>query len=352
MPVQYVNVDDFDFELPDGLIARHPPAQRRDARLLALTRDALQHQQFPDLLGHVRPGDLLIFNDTRVIPARLFGHKDSGGKVEVLIERVVDDHEALAHVRASKSPKPGSWLQFDEGVRAQVTGRRDALFILQFHGCETLLGALETIGHVPLPPYIDRPDEQGDMERYQTVYAREPGAVAAPTAGLHFDEAMLAALQQHGVDIGYVTLHVGAGTFQPVRVDKVEDHHMHSERYQIPETLVEQVAQAHARGGRIVAVGTTALRALEAASQSGGLKAGQGETDIFIYPGYQFRLVECLLTNFHLPKSTLLMLISAFAGQERVMSAYQAAIEAEYRFFSYGDAMFIERVDVSTAKGD
>ena len=352
MPVQYVNVDDFDFELPDGLIARHPPAQRRDARLLALTRDALQHQQFPDLLGHVRPGDLLIFNDTRVIPARLFGHKDSGGKVEVLIERVVDDHEALAHVRASKSPKPGSWLQFDEGVRAQVTGRRDALFILQFHGCETLLGALERIGHVPLPPYIDRPDEQGDMERYQTVYAREPGAVAAPTAGLHFDEAMLAALQQHGVDIGYVTLHVGAGTFQPVRVDKVEDHHMHSERYQIPETLVEQVAQAHARGGRIVAVGTTALRALEAASQSGSLKAGQGETDIFIYPGYQFRLVECLLTNFHLPKSTLLMLISAFAGQERVMNAYQAAIEAEYRFFSYGDAMFIERVDVSTAKGD
>ncbi|RJG16920.1 tRNA preQ1(34) S-adenosylmethionine ribosyltransferase-isomerase QueA [Alcanivorax profundi] len=347
-----MNVDDFDFELPDGLIARHPPAQRRDARLLALTRDALQHQQFPDLLGHVRPGDLLIFNDTRVIPARLFGHKDSGGKVEVLIERVVDDHEALAHVRASKSPKPGSWLQFDEGVRAQVTGRRDALFILQFHGCETLLGALERIGHVPLPPYIDRPDEQGDMERYQTVYAREPGAVAAPTAGLHFDEAMLAALQQHGVDIGYVTLHVGAGTFQPVRVDKVEDHHMHSERYQIPETLVEQVAQAHARGGRIVAVGTTALRALEAASQSGGLKAGQGETDIFIYPGYQFRLVECLLTNFHLPKSTLLMLISAFAGQERVMNAYQAAIEAEYRFFSYGDAMFIERVDVSTAKGD
>ncbi len=344
MPVQYVNVDDFDFELPDGLIARHPPVERRDARLLALTRDELRHQQFPDLLGHVRPGDLLVFNDTRVIPARLFGQKDSGGKVEVLIERVVDDHEALAHVRASKSPKPGSWLQFEQGVRAQVTGRRDALFILQFHGCDTLLGALEQIGHVPLPPYIDRPDEAGDMERYQTVYAREPGAVAAPTAGLHFDEAMLAALEQHGVDIGYVTLHVGAGTFQPVRVDKVEDHHMHSERYQIPESLVELVAKTHARGGRIVAVGTTALRALEAASQSGSLRAGQGETDIFIYPGYQFRLVECLLTNFHLPKSTLLMLISAFAGRDRVMAAYQAAIEAQYRFFSYGDAMFIERM--------
>ena len=346
MPVQYVNVDDFDFELPDGLIARHPPAERRDARLLALTRDALLHQQFPDLLAHVHPGDLLIFNDTRVIPARLFGQKESGGKVEVLIERVVDDHEALAHVRASKSPKPGIWLEFDEGIRAQVTGRRDALFILQFslpgQGCDTLLAALEKIGHVPLPPYIDRPDEDGDMERYQTVYAREPGAVAAPTAGLHFDDAMLAALEQHGVDIGFVTLHVGAGTFQPVRVDKVEDHHMHSERYQIPDSLVEQVAQAHARGGRVVAVGTTALRALEAASQSGGLQTGQGETDIFIYPGYRFRLVDALVTNFHLPKSTLLMLISAFAGRDRVMNAYQAAIEAQYRFFSYGDAMFIE----------
>ena len=321
MPVQYVNVDDFDFELPDGLIARHPPAERRDARLLALTRDALLHQQFPDLLSHVHPGDLLVFNDTRVIPARLFGQKESGGKVEVLIERVVDDHEALAHVRASKSPKPGSWLEFDEGIRAQVTGRRDALFILQFslpgQGCDTLLTALEKIGHVPLPPYIDRPDEDGDMERYQTVYAREPGAVAAPTAGLHFDDAMLAALEQHGVD-------------------------MHSERDQIPDSLVEQVAQAHARGGRVVAVGTTALRALEAASQSGGLQTGQGETDIFIYPGYRFRLVDALVTNFHLPKSTLLMLISAFAGRDRVMNAYQAAIESQYRFFSYGDAMFIE----------
>ncbi len=346
MPVQYVNVDDFDFELPDRLIARHPPAQRRDARLLALTCDALEHQQFPDLLSHVHPGDLLIFNDTRVIPARLFGQKESGGKVEVLIERVVDDHEALAHVRASKSPKPGSWLEFAKGISAQVTGRRGALFILHFslpgNGCDTLLSALELIGHVPLPPYIDRPDEDGDMERYQTVYAREPGAVAAPTAGLHFDDAMLAALEQRGVDIGFVTLHVGAGTFQPVRVDKVEDHHMHSERYQIPGSLVEQVAQAHARGGRVVAVGTTALRALEAASQSGGLHAGQGETDIFIFPGYRFRLVDALVTNFHLPKSTLLMLISAFAGRDRIMGAYRAAIEAQYRFFSYGDAMFIE----------
>ena len=242
-----------------------------------------------------------------------------------------------------------------EGIAADRggKGRRDALFILSFQGCDTLLAALERIGHVPLPPYIDRPDEAGDMERYQTVYAREPGAVAAPTAGLHFDDEMLAALEQQGVDIGFVTLHVGAGTFQPVRVDKVEDHHMHSERYQIPDSLVEQVAQAHARGGRVVAVGTTALRALEAASQSGGLMAGQGETDIFIYPGYRFRLVDCLVTNFHLPKSTLLMLISAFAGRDRVMAAYQAAIEAGYRFFSYGDAMFIERLsDVGRRTSD
>ncbi|MDX1804030.1 MAG: tRNA preQ1(34) S-adenosylmethionine ribosyltransferase-isomerase QueA [Alcanivorax sp.] len=343
-----MNVDDFDFELPDGLIARHPPAQRRDARLLALTREQLLHQQFPDLLGHLRPGDLLVFNDTRVIPARLYGQKESGGRVEVLIERILDEHQALAHVRASKSPKPGSWLHFDDGVAAQVSGRRDALFHLAFTGCGTLLDALERIGHVPLPPYIDRADERADLERYQTVYAREPGAVAAPTAGLHFDDEMLAALREAGIDTGFITLHVGAGTFQPVRVDKVEDHQMHSERYQVPESLAEQVAQAHARGGRVVAVGTTALRALEAASQSGRLQPGQGETDIFIFPGYRFRQVDALVTNFHLPRSTLLMLISAFAGRERVMAAYQAAIEAQYRFFSYGDAMFIEGTQHAT----
>lgn len=338
-----MNVDDFDFQLPQELIALHPPAERRDARLLALTGNGLSHDHFPDLLHYLEPGDLLVFNDTRVIPARLFGQKDSGGQVEVLIERIVDDHRALAHVRASKSPKPGTGLVFEQGVSARVNGRDGALFDLTFGGCDTLLSALEQIGHVPLPPYIDRADEREDLQRYQTVYAREPGAVAAPTAGLHFDDAFLAELGQRGIEIGFVTLHVGAGTFQPVRVSRVEDHHMHSERYRVPQTLVAQVAAARRNGRRVVAVGTTALRALEAASQQGELCAGEGETDIFIFPGYRFRQVDALVTNFHLPKSTLLMLISAFAGQQRVMAAYQAAIAQRYRFFSYGDAMFIER---------
>ncbi|MBL7251941.1 tRNA preQ1(34) S-adenosylmethionine ribosyltransferase-isomerase QueA [Alloalcanivorax sp. C16-2] len=338
-----MRVDDFDFDLPDDLIARHPPQQRRDARLLALTGAGIAHRRFPDLAGHLRPGDLLVFNDTRVIPARLFGQKDSGGRVEVLIERLLDGHEALAHVRASKSPKPGGWLHFDEGLAAEVRGRRGELFHLLFTGCESVLEALERVGHVPLPPYIDRPDEAADLERYQTVYAREPGAVAAPTAGLHFDEPFLDQLREQGVDAGFATLHVGAGTFQPVRVDRVEDHHMHSERFRIPEALVEQVAAARARGGRVVAVGTTALRALEAASPEGGLRPGEAETDIFIYPGYRFRQVDALVTNFHLPRSTLLMLISAFAGRDRVLAAYQEAVRERYRFFSYGDAMFIER---------
>ncbi|MBF5055718.1 S-adenosylmethionine--tRNA ribosyltransferase-isomerase [Alcanivorax sp. 521-1] len=338
-----MRVDDFDFELPDDLIARHPPEHRRDARLLALTGAGLAHQRFPDLAGHLRPGDLLVFNDTRVIPARLFGQKDSGGRVEVLIERLLEGHEALAHVRASKAPKPGGWLRFEEGLAAQVRGRRDTLFHLLFTGCESVLEALERVGHVPLPPYIDRPDEAADLERYQTVYAREPGAVAAPTAGLHFDEPFLEQLREQGVDTGFATLHVGAGTFQPVRVDRVEDHHMHSERFRIPEALVEQVAAARARGGRVVAVGTTALRALEAASPEGALRPGEAETDIFIYPGYRFHQVDALVTNFHLPRSTLLMLISAFAGRERVLAAYREAVREQYRFFSYGDAMFIER---------
>lgn len=338
-----MNVDDFDFDLPDALIARHPPEHRRDARLMALTREALNHRQFPDLADYLRPGDLLIFNDTRVIAARLYGHKESGGHIETLIERVLEGNEALAHVRASKSPKPGSWLMFDEGIAAQVRGRRGELFHLAFTGCDSVLAALERIGHVPLPPYIDRPDEAADLERYQTVYAREPGAVAAPTAGLHFDPELISSLREQGVDTGFVTLHVGAGTFQPVREDQVEAHHMHSERFRIPEALVEQVAATRARGGRVVAVGTTSLRALEAASTGGHLRAGEAETDIFIYPGYRFLQVDALVTNFHLPRSTLLMLISAFAGRDRVLQAYRAAIAEQYRFFSYGDAMFIER---------
>ncbi|WP_101674607.1 tRNA preQ1(34) S-adenosylmethionine ribosyltransferase-isomerase QueA [Alloalcanivorax mobilis] len=338
-----MNVSDFDFDLPDELIARHPPQHRRDARLLALTGEGLAHRRFPDLAGYLRPGDLLVFNDTRVIPARLFGHKDSGGRVEVLVERLLGGQEALAHVRSSKSPKPGTGLVFQEGIAARVHGRQGELFHLGFSGCADALSALERIGHVPLPPYIDRPDESADLERYQTVYAREPGAVAAPTAGLHFDAPMLEQLAGLGVEIGFVTLHVGAGTFQPVRVETVQDHHMHSERYRISEALAAQVAAARARDARVVAVGTTALRALEAASGAGALQAGEGETDIFIYPGYQFRQIDALVTNFHLPRSTLLMLISAFAGRDRVMAAYQAAIDERYRFFSYGDAMFIER---------
>ncbi|WP_421705702.1 tRNA preQ1(34) S-adenosylmethionine ribosyltransferase-isomerase QueA [Alloalcanivorax xenomutans] len=338
-----MQVDDFDFDLPDELIARYPPAQRRDARLLTLTGAGTGHGRFPDLSAWLKPGDLLVFNDTRVIPARLFGRKQTGGRVEVLVERLLGGREALAHVRASKSPKAGGWLEFDQGVAAEVRGRRGELFHLAFTGCEQVLDALERIGHVPLPPYIDRPDEDTDLQRYQTVYAREPGAVAAPTAGLHFDEAFIEQLRGQGVETGFVTLHVGAGTFQPVRVDKVEEHHMHSERFRISEALVEQVLATRARGGRVVAVGTTALRALEAASADGALSAGESETDIFIYPGYRFRQVDALVTNFHLPRSTLLMLISAFAGRERVLAAYQEAVREGYRFFSYGDAMFIER---------
>ncbi len=338
-----MRVEQFDFELPDELIARRPPERRRDSRLLALTRDGLSHERFTDLVGHLRPGDLLVFNDSRVIPARLLGEKETGGRVEVLIERLRGEREALAHVRASKSPRPGTWLHFASGVSAQVRGREQDLFHLMFAGTESLLATLERIGHVPLPPYIDRPDEEADRERYQTVYARRPGAVAAPTAGLHFDEPMLDELREAGVETGFVTLHVGAGTFQPVRVEQVEDHRMHSEYYEVPDELLEQVAATRARGGRVVAVGTTALRTLEAACEGGRLRSGSGETDIFIYPGYRFRMVDALVTNFHLPRSSLLMLVSAFAGRERVLAAYREAVERQYRFFSYGDAMFMER---------
>lgn len=339
-----MRVDDFVFDLPDELIARRPAAERRGSRLLALTAAGLAHHQFPDLLTLVHPGDLLVFNDTRVIPARLVGAKDSGGRVEVLVERLTGERDALCHVRASKAPKPGSWLTFDQGVRAEMRGRVGELFHLFFAGPLPLLEVLERIGHVPLPPYIDRADDAEDLGRYQTVYAREPGAVAAPTAGLHFDQALLDELAQAGVEQAFVTLHVGAGTFQPVRVERVEEHVMHHELYRVPETLPEQVAATRARGGRVIAVGTTALRALESAATDSGLRAGQGDTGIFIYPGYRFRVVDALVTNFHLPRSTLLMLVSALAGRERILAAYNEAVRERYRFFSYGDAMFIERL--------
>ncbi|GMG86776.1 tRNA preQ1(34) S-adenosylmethionine ribosyltransferase-isomerase QueA [Biformimicrobium ophioploci] len=337
---------DFHFDLPDELIARTPAKERTGSRLLCLDGPTaeLAHRQFRDLLELVRPGDLMVFNDTRVIPARLFGQKETGGKLEVLVERVLDERNVLAHVRSSKSPKPGSDILLEDGTRVAVTDRQDALFVLAFPG-EGVLPILERHGHMPLPPYIDRPDEESDKERYQTVYSREAGAVAAPTAGLHFDDAMLGALRDKGVEMAFVTLHVGAGTFQPVRVDDIHEHQMHSEVLHVNESVCQAVAEARARGGRVIAVGTTSVRALESAAKGGQLVPTVGETDIFIYPGYQFRVVDCLITNFHLPESTLMMLVSAFAGYRGTMAAYAAAVQERYRFFSYGDAMFITRRD-------
>ncbi|MNF81043.1 S-adenosylmethionine:tRNA ribosyltransferase-isomerase [compost metagenome] len=338
-----MRVADFDFELPDALIARHPLAERRASRLLVLDgpSGALAHRQFSDLLEYLRPGDLMVFNNTRVIPARLFGQKASGGKLEVLVERVLDSHRVLAHVRSSKSPKPGSTILLDGGGEAQMLARHDALFELRF--AEEVLPLLERVGHMPLPPYIDRPDDAADRERYQTVYAERAGAVAAPTAGLHFDQALLASIAGMGVESAFVTLHVGAGTFQPVRAERIEDHHMHSEWLEVGQEVVAAVAACRARGGRVVAVGTTSVRSLESAARDGVLKPFSGDTEIFIYPGRPLHVVDALVTNFHLPESTLLMLVSAFAGYPETMAAYKSAVAEGYRFFSYGDAMFITR---------
>lgn len=340
-----MRVSDFHFDLPDALIARHPLAERSGSRLLVLdgASGALAHRNFPDLLDYVQPGDLMVFNNTRVIPARLFGQKASGGKLEMLVERVLDEHRVLAHVRASKSPKPGTLIHIEGGGEAEMLVRHDALFELRF--AEPVLPLLDRVGHMPLPPYIDRPDEAADRERYQTVYSDhdKAGAVAAPTAGLHFDEALLAALGKKGVETVFVTLHVGAGTFQPVRVERIEEHHMHREWLQVDQTVVDAVAACRARGGRVIAVGTTSVRSLESAARDGELKAFSGDTDIFLYPGKPFHVVDALVTNFHLPESTLLMLVSAFAGYPETMAAYAEAVREQYRFFSYGDAMFITR---------
>ncbi|MDT3718725.1 tRNA preQ1(34) S-adenosylmethionine ribosyltransferase-isomerase QueA [Pseudomonas oryzihabitans] len=338
-----MHVADFHFDLPESLIARHPLAERRGSRLLVLDGPSgeLGHRHFSDLLGYLQPGDLMVFNDTRVIPARLFGQKASGGKLEILVERVLDEERVLAHVRSSKSPKPGSRILIDGGAEAEMVARHDALFELKF--AEAVLPLLERVGHMPLPPYIDRPDEAEDRERYQTVYARNAGAVAAPTAGLHFDEPLLDAIRAKGVATAFVTLHVGAGTFQPVRVERIEDHHMHREWLQVDQSVVDAVAGCRARGGRVIAVGTTSVRSLESAARTGELKAFAGETDIFLYPGRPFHVVDALVTNFHLPESTLLMLVSAFAGYRETMAAYATAVAEGYRFFSYGDAMFITR---------
>ncbi len=338
-----MQVADFFFQLPDALIARHPLAERRASRLLVLEGETgkLSHRNFADLLDHVRPGDLMVFNNTRVIPARLFGQKATGGKLEILVERVVGNRSVLAHVRSSKSPKAGSKILLDGGGEAEMIARHDALFELEFD--EDVLPLLERIGHMPLPPYIDRPDDAADRERYQTVYAQRAGAVAAPTAGLHFDEALLQMLRESGVETAYVTLHVGAGTFQPVRVERIEEHHMHREWLEVGQDVVDAVVACRSRGGRVIAVGTTSVRSLETAARDGELKPFSGDTDIFIYPGKSFHVVDALVTNFHLPESTLLMLVSAFAGYPETMAAYAEAVAQRYRFFSYGDAMFITR---------
>lgn len=341
--------DQFHYQLPDELIARQPAAERRGSRLLTLDGPTgeLGHKQFPDLLGMIEPGDLMVFNNTRVIPARLFGQKASGGKVEVLVERLTGEQTFLAHVRASKSPKPGTELVFDGGVTALMEGRQGTLFELKILGERSALDVLESIGHMPLPPYIDRPDAETDRERYQTVYAEKPGAVAAPTAGLHFDDELMAQLKAKGVETAFVTLHVGAGTFQPVRADNIHDHVMHAEVIEVTPEVCYQVNAAKARGNRVIAVGTTCVRSLESAAKASKendqIEPFSGDTDIFIFPGYDYQVVDALVTNFHLPESTLLMLVSAFAGYQHAMNAYQEAVAERYRFFSYGDAMFITR---------
>jgi len=334
---------DFNYHLPESLIAQKPLAERTASRLLHLDKvsGAIKDGQFSDFLDLLTANDLVVFNDTKVIPARLYGHKASGGKIEILIERIKGEHQALAHIKASKSPKPDSLLNLDGGAVCRVIERENDLFRLQFETEHTLLDLLAEIGHIPLPPYIERADDSDDLERYQTVFAKQAGAVAAPTAGLHFDQAALDKLEAKGITKAFVTLHVGSGTFQPVRADDLADHVMHKEFYQVSQATVDAVQQARARGGRVVAIGTTAVRALESASRSGCLQAGFGDTDLFITPGYQFKSVDAMLTNFHLPESTLLMLISAFAGYDAVMQAYQHAIQQQYRFFSYGDAMVI-----------
>ncbi|WNO60144.1 tRNA preQ1(34) S-adenosylmethionine ribosyltransferase-isomerase QueA [Rheinheimera sp. MMS21-TC3] len=340
-----MQVSDFSFQLPEQLIARHPKAERSSSRLLAMNKKngALSHHIFKQIIDFIHPDDLVVFNNTKVIPARLFGQKASGGKVEVLVERVLDQKRFLAHVRASKAPKPGTKLILEQSAEVEMLQRHDELFELAVCSTEPVLEMLERLGHMPLPPYIDRPDTAEDKARYQTVYSETPGAVAAPTAGLHFDAPLLQQLTDKGVEFAYVTLHVGAGTFQPVRVDNVLEHKMHAEYIDIPQSTVDAIAACKARGGRVIAVGTTSVRSLESAAQQGNgeLIAYKGDTQIFIYPGYEFKVVDALITNFHLPESTLIMLVSAFSQREYVMQAYATAIAEQYRFYSYGDAMFI-----------
>ncbi|XAH24273.1 tRNA preQ1(34) S-adenosylmethionine ribosyltransferase-isomerase QueA [Xylophilus sp. GW821-FHT01B05] len=345
-PARDFSVADFDFALPEALIAQHPATERSASRLLDGTGAPPVDRIFRELPGLLRAGDLLVFNDTKVVKARLFGEKSSGGKVELLVERVLQGDQVVCHMKVSKKPLPGATLRMVGGFSATLLGRwpreEGPLFLFRFEGLpgETPYDLMERHGHVPLPPYITHADSAEDAQRYQTVFARAPGAVAAPTAALHFDEAVLAALDAHGVQRASVTLHVGAGTFQPVKVERIADHTMHHERYEVPPATQQAIADTRARGGRVVAVGTTTVRTLESWARSG---EAAGDTDIFITPGFNFRVVDVLLTNFHLPKSTLMMLVSAFAGYEHVMALYRHAIAQGYRFFSYGDAMLLER---------
>ncbi len=339
-----MKLSDFHFDLPEELIAQYPLAERSASRLLCLDRrsGALEDAQFAVLPERLAPGDLLVFNDTRVIPARLHGFKDTGGRVEILIERMTGDRTCLAQMRASKSPREDSMIRLDDGSRLRVKGRQSPFYLLELDSPgEKLDAVLDRVGHMPLPPYIQRADESLDVERYQTVYARRPGAVAAPTAGLHFDADILDALAQRGVATTRVTLHVGAGTFQPVRTEEIEDHAMHAEYLEVSSESCDAIARTRSRGGRVIAVGTTAVRSLETAASGGDLAPFSGDTRLFIYPGYSFRVIDGLVTNFHLPGSSLLMLISALAGRQEVLAAYRHAVASRYRFFSYGDAMLI-----------
>lgn len=337
-----MDINNFNYDLPKELIARYPLEKRSQSRLLCLNSQTgeIIHHQFTDIVSLISPNDLLVLNNTKVIPARIFGHKESGGRCEVFVERVLDSHHLLAQIRASKSPKPNSYLHFIDGIRFEVLSRQDEMFYLRCDDARPVLEVIEHIGEIPLPPYFHRAPELSDKERYQTIFAKHKGSVAAPTAGLHFDEELLQNLHKKGIETAYLTLHVGAGTFAPVRVDDIKKHKMHAEYIEVPEALVLQIKKTKARGGRVIAVGTTTARSLETASRDGEIKVFKGDTDIFIYPGFQFQCVDALITNLHLPHSTLLMLVAALGGYENVMKAYSEAVREKYRFFSYGDAMF------------
>lgn len=340
-----MRTQDFDFYLPESLIAQYPAKNRGESRLLRVEKssDSVVDDLFINFIHQLSKGDVIVFNDTRVIKARLFGEKSTGGAIELMVERVISDSEALAHIRASRSPKAGARLTIAKHIQVEVLGRQNDLFHVKFLSDDNILTILEKFGSLPLPPYIAHQADSSDETRYQTVYAKHAGAVAAPTAGLHFDDHMLELIKQKGINIAYITLHVGAGTFQPVKVDNISEHKMHSERYHISKETVDLIQQAKQNGHYVIAVGTTALRALESAARNGQLCESTGETDIFITPGFKFNVVDKLLTNFHLPKSTLMMLVSAFAGYNRIKRAYAHAVEKQYRFFSYGDAMLLER---------